>query len=398
METDHQEANQIEQQSTPSISVTEQTENAATASAAAAESNGAPHEPRTPKVSSSSSASSPAPPSSGRPQRERKAAEHFKPQIETQGALIIQQGAGDKLGDIPNIVTRLTFVTRNDPMLKSLHRVLFHAHAPSASTVKQNITEFSGLLDEQVEVATGKLETFENKLLCEILSVLDLEVGGVKAELISRIVEFLKKPHATGRGEPVKGGASKRKSSGGSSSAKKSKAGKKTKKDKVPRAPTSFMLFCKDRRPDAVKKHPSLSFTEMGAKLGEMWRESSEQTKNKYMRLAAEAKAAMSNGGAGAADTEDEESGDDDDDDDDEEEADDEADSKPLKPAKSEDETNAKLRVAIKKILATSDVTTLSVNKIREQLVNEHAFASELVNVERKAVVKEIITEELEKI
>jgi DNA repair protein RAD16 len=42
------------------------------------------------------------------------------------------------------------------------------------------------------------------------------------------------------------------------------------------------MLFCKKMRPQVVAENPKLSFGEVGRKLGEMWRELSDEEKKKY--------------------------------------------------------------------------------------------------------------------
>jgi len=42
------------------------------------------------------------------------------------------------------------------------------------------------------------------------------------------------------------------------------------------------MNFVKKTRPKVVKEFPDLSFTEIGSKLGEMWRALSDEEKKKY--------------------------------------------------------------------------------------------------------------------
>jgi hypothetical protein len=171
-------------------------------------------------------------------------------------------------------------------MFKSLHRVLYHGHPSQAITVKQNILEFSGFVsDSEISTATAKLESFENSLLSEFLSVLDLEVSGTKVQLVERLIEFLKKPAASGRGEPTKGG--KRKASSSKKEKKTTKTAKKAKSESK-RGTSSFMLFCADERADVVKQNPTAAFTEIGKLLGERWRNANQSTKDKYMRLAAE--------------------------------------------------------------------------------------------------------------
>jgi len=48
------------------------------------------------------------------------------------------------------------------------------------------------------------------------------------------------------------------------------------------RKPNAYINFVKKNRPEVVKKFPDLSFTEIGSKLGEMWRALSDDEKKKY--------------------------------------------------------------------------------------------------------------------
>ena len=45
-----------------------------------------------------------------------------------------------------------------------------------------------------------------------------------------------------------------------------------TDKTKPKRKPNAYMNFVKKMRPKVVKDFPDLTFTEIGSKLGEMWR------------------------------------------------------------------------------------------------------------------------------
>ena len=53
-------------------------------------------------------------------------------------------------------------------------------------------------------------------------------------------------------------------------------------KPKPKRKPNAYMNFVKKNRPKVVKDFPDLSFTEIGSKLGEMWRALSDEEKKKY--------------------------------------------------------------------------------------------------------------------
>ena len=55
-------------------------------------------------------------------------------------------------------------------------------------------------------------------------------------------------------------------------------------KEKPKRKPNAYMNFVKKIRPTVVKDYPDLTFTEIGAKLGEMWRALTEDEKKKYAK------------------------------------------------------------------------------------------------------------------
>lgn len=59
---------------------------------------------------------------------------------------------------------------------------------------------------------------------------------------------------------------------------------KEKEKEKPKRKPNAYMNFVKKVRPTVVKDYPDLSFTEIGAKLGEMWRALTEDEKKKYVK------------------------------------------------------------------------------------------------------------------
>jgi hypothetical protein len=55
---------------------------------------------------------------------------------------------------------------------------------------------------------------------------------------------------------------------------RKSKKGKKKKDPNKPkRAMSSFMFFANAKRPEVRSAHPDLKITEVGKKLGEMWKQ-----------------------------------------------------------------------------------------------------------------------------
>ena len=57
-----------------------------------------------------------------------------------------------------------------------------------------------------------------------------------------------------------------------------------TDKTTTKRKPNSYMNFVKKMRPKVVKDFPDLKFTEIGSKLGEMWRALTDDEKKKYAK------------------------------------------------------------------------------------------------------------------
>ena len=49
---------------------------------------------------------------------------------------------------------------------------------------------------------------------------------------------------------------------------------------KTRRAPSPYIIFCTKKRPELRAAHPNASFAEMGAMLGQMWNNMSEQEKS----------------------------------------------------------------------------------------------------------------------
>ena len=55
-------------------------------------------------------------------------------------------------------------------------------------------------------------------------------------------------------------------------------------KEKPKRKPNAYMNFVKKMRPTVVKDYSDLTFTEIGAKLGELWRALTDDEKKKYVK------------------------------------------------------------------------------------------------------------------
>uniref|UniRef100_A0A6C0AF89 HMG box domain-containing protein n=1 Tax=viral metagenome TaxID=1070528 RepID=A0A6C0AF89_9ZZZZ len=64
-------------------------------------------------------------------------------------------------------------------------------------------------------------------------------------------------------------------------------------KPKVKRAPSAYILFSSDKRPEIKKSHPDATFGETGKLLGAAWRESSQKVKDEYTRRSNQQKADM---------------------------------------------------------------------------------------------------------
>ena len=54
--------------------------------------------------------------------------------------------------------------------------------------------------------------------------------------------------------------------------------------DKPKRAPNAYMMFCKKMRPEIIKENPDLKFTEIGKRLGELWRGLTDDEKKKHSK------------------------------------------------------------------------------------------------------------------
>eukprot|EP00201_Polytomella_parva_P011999 CAMPEP_0175062378 /NCGR_PEP_ID=MMETSP0052_2-20121109/14136_1 /TAXON_ID=51329 ORGANISM="Polytomella parva, Strain SAG 63-3" /NCGR_SAMPLE_ID=MMETSP0052_2 /ASSEMBLY_ACC=CAM_ASM_000194 /LENGTH=87 /DNA_ID=CAMNT_0016328395 /DNA_START=46 /DNA_END=309 /DNA_ORIENTATION=+ len=65
---------------------------------------------------------------------------------------------------------------------------------------------------------------------------------------------------------------------------------KKEKKEKDPNAPKkpcgAYMWFCKEKREGVKSENPEMSVTDIGKRLGQLWKESSEEEKQRFHALA----------------------------------------------------------------------------------------------------------------
>jgi small subunit ribosomal protein S27Ae len=54
--------------------------------------------------------------------------------------------------------------------------------------------------------------------------------------------------------------------------------------EKPKRKPNAYMNFVKKMRPEVVKENPDLSFTDIGKRMGEMWRALTDEEKKKFVK------------------------------------------------------------------------------------------------------------------
>mmetsp|Transcript_30468 Transcript_30468/g.33255 ORF Transcript_30468/g.33255 Transcript_30468/m.33255 type:complete len:85 (-) Transcript_30468:307-561(-) len=56
---------------------------------------------------------------------------------------------------------------------------------------------------------------------------------------------------------------------------------------KTKRAPSPYIIFCSEKRPELRAAHPNATFGEMGKMLGQMWAQMDEKAKAAYARESA---------------------------------------------------------------------------------------------------------------
>eukprot|EP00252_Welwitschia_mirabilis_P000459 TRINITY_DN1044_c0_g1_i1.p1 TRINITY_DN1044_c0_g1~~TRINITY_DN1044_c0_g1_i1.p1 ORF type:complete len:554 (+),score=178.30 TRINITY_DN1044_c0_g1_i1:330-1991(+) len=142
-----------------------------------------------------------------RPSRERKTVERFSDvSVEKQipKELVIEQGKGTALKDIPNVVFKLSKRKGSDEVLKHLHVFLYGRRAKPFH-IKSNILQFSGFVwrENEEKMRTRlkeKLEKYNKDVLynvCDILDVRNVKGTSKKEEIVHELIEFLESPHVT---------------------------------------------------------------------------------------------------------------------------------------------------------------------------------------------------------
>uniref|UniRef100_A0A1B6CRB1 DEK-C domain-containing protein n=1 Tax=Clastoptera arizonana TaxID=38151 RepID=A0A1B6CRB1_9HEMI len=145
--------------------------------------------------------------------RERKQVERFsviKTENDEQKALIIPEGNGTPLGEIPGIEHNLQ--RYNIETLKPLHKICFN-RVGKPHVIKKNIRKFNGYDFKKDSTEYEKKKQVISKLplkdLKTISIILDLDKSKKKDEIVQSILNFLVTPEDSGK--PVPEGRSKRK-------------------------------------------------------------------------------------------------------------------------------------------------------------------------------------------
>jgi len=241
-----------------------------------------------------------------RSKRETKKVESFTIEVkEKDNELKIEKGAGEKLGELENVVFKMNKLNSASEELKKLHSLCF-GKAGVKTVLKRNLREFSGLvsdnMDAEKEKKKASLGKSDAKLIKALLDVCDLSPTGTKAQLVDRLVDFLEKPEASGKKSLVEKAGEKRKAA----EKKKEKAEKKTtkvakgkgkggkaKKEKQERAPSAYILYCNSRRDKVKAENPDKGMTDITKILAEKWKGISDERKAKYEAQSKELKAEL---------------------------------------------------------------------------------------------------------
>jgi HMG (high mobility group) box len=70
-------------------------------------------------------------------------------------------------------------------------------------------------------------------------------------------------------------------------------AAKAAKEDKPKRAPSPYIVFCTEKRPEIKAKNPEAGFGELGKLLGQLWATMDDKAKAQYVKTSEAKKAAL---------------------------------------------------------------------------------------------------------
>ncbi|KAG0225903.1 hypothetical protein BGW41_004463, partial [Actinomortierella wolfii] len=124
--------------------------------------------------------------------RDRKKVERYHgpaTQEKAEKPVVIPNGKGTKLKDIPTVNSNLDKLKASDDIAKGLHRLLFGGKIPNVKSIKNNIQE---------EAVEEKLGRWLVGGLRELVELFNLETGGDKDAIIARLMTFLKNPKDSG--------------------------------------------------------------------------------------------------------------------------------------------------------------------------------------------------------
>lgn len=99
--------------------------------------------------------------SSGRAKRVRKSTTNYVPEEETKKEIVIPDGKGTKLEDMPNVVAKFKDVTWSTPALKNLYSIVFGVG--QKKNFKAHLLQFSGLVFPEGKEEAEK-EKVQNKV------------------------------------------------------------------------------------------------------------------------------------------------------------------------------------------------------------------------------------------
>ena len=303
--------------------------------------------------------------------RQRKSVQQLEYEVRETAGHEYEGGSGTELGDLDSVRTFISKADNDD--IRVLHKVLFGK--PGKKTVrKRQIRDFSGYgADERPEIRK-RLERLTSKELRFILKTLDLKQETEKGKMVEKLVVFLESPSQDailGTKNPTfakrkRGKAKKRKSSS---------SGQK-------RTPSSFMLYSGSVRAEIKAANPELKMTDIAKLIGERWRGLGDAEKQQWKDKADALKAAAPRVAKKAKKSRRREAPVDDDDTDSDEDA----------PLVAGESIQDKLKKAIKEIMSSTDLSELSIKKIKNQLKED--FGEEAV-AENKSMIKAFIRENI---
>lgn len=215
---------------------------------------------------------------------------------EAQADAAPTEGTGTKLGVSEHYAFYEKKLKSDHDLLKGLHSLCFGSTGKE-TTRKKLLRGFCGWgwsEDEADEKLNSKLKKLNasskwtRPVLGELCTLLGLSSSGTKADVWTRVLEYLAEPTDV----PLQEQGVKRKAAGSKGKPiKKAKRVKKAKKEGQPkRAMSSFILFSQAKRAEVKTNNPDMSNTDVVRELGRLWNLASDDEKAPFVELAAEDK------------------------------------------------------------------------------------------------------------